>query len=735
MYDSPARSRRRRWTLVGLALLFHLSFVAFLAGNTIENNLLDPDYYNSALADTDAYNRVYTEVLADPQLESFTADLLGGTTLGNQRSVAVATLRLVLPPATLREITESTIAALVAYLRGESKRIDSQYDLTQTLANFDTAIGQQVKQLLSTARVEHPESLEAFNDVLVQFSTALQNGTIPASLPALPNDESADALVDYLFGPQGLLANRNVANQAKAALAAGDSNGALLIMAGALVQQPTSAASARIERRLSRGSTFDPLTTLSQAAGRPEVDVLAKFNTIRNAAAVLSGPVRWANIVLMVAALGAYVMLVQRRRALRWRAAGQMLLSAGLGCSLLWLIAGRVFQTPITDAMSANGLGTPPPAMASLVGDIDASLTSQMTRTLLSATGLFALAGFLVIATSYAPLPVLRTTWQRRPPLRRVARVAAMVGLVAAVAFSVWAYNGGLSRGPRECNGSHDLCRKRVNEVTFAATHNSMSSANAGWLFPDQEAGIRQQLESGIRGLLIDTHYWDTADDVTALTHDRVPDNLSVALGSFLTSIGQPQPGALLCHSLCTLGSEPLTNGLNEVKRFLDRNRNEVVVVIIEDYVSVADTQAAFKQTGLDKYVVTHRPGTSWPTLGQLVRTNKRLIVFSENQQPPPAWYGSFQASFQDTPYNVQTPDGFTCAVNRGDPTNPLLLLNNWIDKVSPDRVDAATVNSYDALMAHVAKCLQRGRRPNLIAVDFYNIGSVIQVAADLNTR
>src|SRR5947208_14630529 len=116
MNVSSARSRRRRWALVGLALLFHLSFVAFLAGNTIENNLLDPDYYNSALADTDAYNRFYTQVLADPALESLTSDLLGGTNLGDERSVAVATLRLVLPPATLRELTESTIAASIAYV-------------------------------------------------------------------------------------------------------------------------------------------------------------------------------------------------------------------------------------------------------------------------------------------------------------------------------------------------------------------------------------------------------------------------------------------------------------------------------------------------------------------------------------------------------------------------------------------------------------------------------------------
>src|SRR6476646_5695007 len=175
MQVSSSMPRGRRWALAGLALLFHLSFVAFLAGNTIDNNLLDPDYYNSALADSDAYNRFYTQVLADPAFASLTADLLGGTNLGDEKSVAVATLRLVLPPETLREITEATIAALIAYLRGESKRIDTQYDLTQTLNNLDSAIGQQARQLLATARVEHPQTLDAFRDVLVQFSTALQD--------------------------------------------------------------------------------------------------------------------------------------------------------------------------------------------------------------------------------------------------------------------------------------------------------------------------------------------------------------------------------------------------------------------------------------------------------------------------------------------------------------------------------------------------------------------------------
>ena len=84
---------------------------------------------------------------ADPQLSELTADLLGGTSLGDERSVAVATLRSVLPPATLRSITESTIEALILYLRGDSKRIDNEVDLNETLANLNKAVGQQTANL------------------------------------------------------------------------------------------------------------------------------------------------------------------------------------------------------------------------------------------------------------------------------------------------------------------------------------------------------------------------------------------------------------------------------------------------------------------------------------------------------------------------------------------------------------------------------------------------------------
>ena len=53
-------------------LLYYLVVVNF------SQRLEDPEVYNVAISDTDAYNRIYDEVLVDEALEDHTENLLGG---------------------------------------------------------------------------------------------------------------------------------------------------------------------------------------------------------------------------------------------------------------------------------------------------------------------------------------------------------------------------------------------------------------------------------------------------------------------------------------------------------------------------------------------------------------------------------------------------------------------------------------------------------------------------------
>ena len=83
----------------------------------------------------------------------------------------------------------------------------------------------------------------------------------------------------------------------------------------------------------------------------------------------------------------------------------------------------------------------------------------------------------------------------------------------AAVAAAIAVLAGGCSKTetssqPSSCQGSSALCSRRLNDVYFAATHNSYAASDRpGWRFASQSHPISRQLDDGIRALLIDIHY------------------------------------------------------------------------------------------------------------------------------------------------------------------------------------------------------------------------------------
>ncbi|MEO9255044.1 MAG: hypothetical protein ABI305_05860, partial [Tepidiformaceae bacterium] len=102
------------------------------------------------------------------------------------------------------------------------------------------------------------------------------------------------------------------------------------------------------------------------------------------------------------------------------------------------------------------------------------------------------------------------------------------------------------------CNGSTLLCDRPFNDVVFPATHNSMSNADDGWTFPFQQHGIAEQLDYGIRMLLIDTHYWRTNDDATQWVA-KLPASAKEQARAAMTEAGAPRKGVFLCHNFCAL--------------------------------------------------------------------------------------------------------------------------------------------------------------------------------------
>jgi hypothetical protein len=171
--------------------------------------------------------------------------------------------------------------------------------------------------------------------------------------------------------------------------------------------------------------------------------------------------------------------------------------------------------------------------------------------------------------------------------------------------------------------------RQALDEVAFAATHNSMSEPLPGWFSAEQEAPIRQQLDDGIRGLLIDTHYavklpdgkvkTDLEDDAN-LERSKYVDGLgpeavdaALRIRDRLGFAGEGERGMYLCHTFCELGATPLDSVLDDIHDFLVANPHEVVVMINQDAVSRGDFVMAVDEAGLDSLAYRGRPSPPFP--------------------------------------------------------------------------------------------------------------------------
>ena len=173
---------------------------------------------------------------------------------------------------------------------------------------------------------------------------------------------------------------------------------------------------------------------------------------------------------------------------------------------------------------------------------------------------------------------------------------------------------------------------------------------------------------------------------------------------------------------------------MGAIVRFLDDQPGEVLALIIQDEgPQPDDIAAAFEAVGLIDHLHAQPLDEPWPTLGELIEADTRVIVFAENVAGEDhAWYHDAFTYIQDTPFSFETLDDFSCELNRGDAEGGLFLLNHWLSPASPTA--AAAANAEDVIAERFDECReQRGQMPNMIAVDFFSTGDLIETVAELN--
>ncbi|KAK7448062.1 hypothetical protein VKT23_013818 [Stygiomarasmius scandens] len=273
------------------------------------------------------------------------------------------------------------------------------------------------------------------------------------------------------------------------------------------------------------------------------------------------------------------------------------------------------------------------------------------------------------------------------------------------------------------CNGHAELCNRPYGNTTFLGSHDSaFFSSDPFALARDQEVDIPTQLSLGVRFLQSQAHQKD--------------DQLH------------------FCHTSCDLFDGGLVvDYLSKVKTFLDANPNEVLTLLFTNPEGLSLTQMwkpAFDNSGITPlaFVPPHQPmkRSEWPTLGQLIDSGKRVIVFMDAGADGSVDFILPEFTQLWEPPFSETDPTFPCSVDRIDgplsAPDHLSMLNHNLNVdllgtgiLLSDRIDAPTTNGQTSILANANGCapFAGGVAPNFVMLDYVNVGQGKQTVDRLN--
>jgi hypothetical protein len=266
------------------------------------------------------------------------------------------------------------------------------------------------------------------------------------------------------------------------------------------------------------------------------------------------------------------------------------------------------------------------------------------------------------------------------------------------------------------------------DQVYSITTHNAYEKINQNL------RELPEQLKDGVRGFMLDLYYDSKYSGGDAI---RVCHN-SICYGSFANQV------------------------TNEFLPFLAQHRNEIVTLFLETYITRSQLQRfldSYPQLASVAFNPNDFTGTAWPTQGEMVQKNGRLILFTDKSEVA----GEYRVGDRtvhvlydqhwlvqnqwDTlgliATNVLAAHDFSCPTRwghlplstttvssaTGKRWNRLLLMNQFHPGTSTIFDSAAYDNNLTYLLRRANNC---GRKPNFIGVNNYRNGDVDSYAKAL---
>ncbi|CAM5358115.1 hypothetical protein ABTY35_23965 [Streptomyces fimicarius] len=715
---SPRRSGRLVPVLAFLLAVLCVSTVALTA--TVRSTVASPGFYQAVLDEESAYDRLYSEVLVDPEISPVTRDLLAH--LPVPEALVTSNIKVVLPPATVRALTDQQIEAVTGYLRGDRDELRLTVDLAPVLENLADLAQVYFGDLVANVQGGDQPDFARFTADLATALDALREGRAP-ELPALPlTEDQADRAADALLTAVPERERTALRPEIEVALGEGDVSTALAATAAAALSDSSRGAVADLRTTLQDG-TWDLTDTLT-AAGND----LTALEEARDYVRLLT----LLQVLAVTLALAALVTLwftgpaAPARRLMRL---GQALACAGVLTAVTVLLArmitgGRLLAVPSSWA----------PSVTALVDDLQRNAVDQMAATGLGAALAALVGGVLLTGVGWA----LLVRPSRMPTPAAVRTTAAGVACAALAGVLVVPPVFGPS-APRQCLGSSRLCDLRYDEAAYLTSHNAMSTTADRFIGPLQDPDITTQLNTGVRALQLDTYRWESPQDIAERldSPEFTPEQRRLISGA-IDKVNPPREGLWLCHGVCRAGAIELVPALEDIGDWLRAHPTEIVTLIVQDDISPEDTEKAFRAAGLDDLLHTPAadPDAPWPTLGEMIDSGRRLVVFAEKADGPAPWYRNFYRYGMETPFAFRSPSEMTCAPHRGGTGKQLFLLNHFITNAGGSRLDAGRVNARDWVLERTRACeAERGSPVTFIAVDYTTVGDALGAVNELNSR
>ncbi|MFF0335020.1 hypothetical protein ACFYUM_20895 [Streptomyces fimicarius] len=715
---SPRRSGRLVPVLAFLLAVLCVSTVALTA--TVRSTVASPGFYQAVLDEESAYDRLYSEVLVDPEISPVTRDLLAH--LPVPEALVTSNIKVVLPPATVRALTDQQIEAVTGYLRGDRDELRLTVDLAPVLENLADLAQVYFGDLVANVQGGDQPDFARFTADLATALDALREGRA-LELPALPlTEDQADRAADALLTAVPERERTALRPEIEVALGEGDVSTALAATAAAALSDSSRGAVADLRTTLQDG-TWDLTDTLT-AAGN-DLTALEKARDYVRLLTLLQ-------VLAVTLALAALVTLwftgpaAPARRLMRL---GQALACAGVLTAVTVLLArlitgGRLLAVPSSWA----------PSVTALVDDLQRNAVDQMAATGLGAALAALVGGVLLTGVGWA----LLVRPSRMPTPAAVRTTAAGVACAALAGVLVVPPVFGPS-APRQCLGSSRLCDLRYDEAAYLTSHNAMSTTADRFIGPLQDPDITTQLNTGVRALQLDTYRWESPQDIAERldSPEFTPEQRRLISGA-IDKVNPPREGLWLCHGVCRAGAIELVPALEDIGDWLRAHPTEIVTLIVQDDISPEDTEKAFRAAGLDDLLHTPAadPDAPWPTLGEMIDSGRRLVVFAEKADGPAPWYRNFYRYGMETPFAFRSPSEMTCAPHRGGTGKQLFLLNHFITNAGGSRLDAGRVNARDWVLERTRACeAERGSPVTFIAVDYTTVGDALGAVNELNSR